>query len=156
MPRGGARVGAGRPRKTPAVVVGMDGARFTAPPMPPPSDSPLLEPPADLAKPLQAIWRDLAPLAVQQQTLVAATTAGFRELCEQLHLKRELARALHKHGAASAEADRVLKQYVKVALRVDGTLARFRLTGMGKPEPAAAVRPKAANPWAQVTAGGKA
>lgn len=142
-------MGAGRPRKKPAIVVGMDGARLTPSVAVSVADSPLLEPPDGLATPLQAIWRELAPLAVQQQTLVAATVAGFRELCEQLHVKRQLAVALEQAGAASEAADRILRQYVKVAQRLDGTLARFKLTAMGKPEQTAA-KPKAASPWAQV------
>lgn len=148
-------MGAGRkpqPQRVPAVVVGMDGAPRAAAALVP-ADSPLIEPPVDLTKPLQAIWRELAPLAIQQQTLVPATVPGFRELCEQLHLKRALAKGLAKHGAASAEADRILKAYVRLAQRLDGTLGRFRLIGIGKPEPAAAAKPKASNPWASVAGG---
>lgn len=163
MPRGGARVGAGRKptRRRPAVVLGMDGNRrdlfatASAPGEPSPAavpqqESELLQPPSDLTPAQQDLWRRWAPLAVEQRTLVPATVPGFRELCEQLALKQTLARRIGHLGAGSERAAGRLGLYVKLAQRLDSSLARFKLTGFGKPDTTARARPSAANPWAQV------
>ncbi len=142
MPRGGRRVGAGRkPSVRRAVVLGMDGARREdlGPPGPlgaapaPAEDLELLTPPPDLTPAQQDYWRRWAPLAVEQRTLVPATRPGFRELCEQADLKAKLARRIHALGAGSEKAGSRLSAYVKLAQRLDSSLARFKLTGMGKP-----------------------
>lgn len=164
MPRGGPRIGAGRKPKSwkerQGKVVGMDGNPFARPPAsssPPPADAgDLLEPPDGMTTKQAALWRQLAPYAIAQQTLVAATRAGFRELVEQMTLKAAIAEDIEKIGAAHPGSGDNLRHYAKLAQRVDATLARFRLTGSGKPE-AAAARPKAAaNPFAAMAAGGKA
>jgi hypothetical protein len=52
-------------------------------------------------------------------------------------------------GAGTREADGYLKQYGRLAQRLDASLARFKLTADGKPAtpaPAAAT----VNPWARV------
>ena len=155
MPRGGLRVGAGRKPKK-ASVVGMDGQRFVPAPALPVSVAghPLLEPPADLREPQATVWRTLAPHAIAQQTLVQATVRGFRELVEQAVLKQQIA-DLILAPKPGTDVDALLRHYTKLAQRLDSTLARFRLTAMGKPEPSAQVKPKAASPWAAAAGGAK-
>lgn len=136
----------------------MDGVRREAsglPPSPAPLmaviDSALAEPPADLTPVEQEFWRQYAPAAIEQRTLIAPTVAGFRELCQLAAFKATLARKIHRLGAGSPKADAALRHYVKLSQRLDATLARYKLTGFGKPEQQA--RPagaSATNPWAQV------
>lgn len=150
-------MGAGRkpsPRRERAIVLGMDGARrdvlFTPPP-PTAEEAGLAEPPPDLTPAQQDFWRRWAPLAIEQRTLIPATVPGFRELCEQFTLKEALARRIQRLGPGSERAAARVSLYVKLAQRLDSTLARFKLTGLGKPaDTAARARASAANPWAQV------
>lgn len=156
MPRGGARVRAGRKPKgehpSGAAVVpfgrGRGGVgRGSAPPAPlvlgvlPDGD--LREPPGYLTPPQAHFWRHLAPLAVELGTLTPHTAMGFGELCEQLALKREL--------AAQPAAPATTRLVLQLSQRIDVSLGRFRLTGDGR----AAAAPTAAdaapaNPWARV------
>lgn len=130
----------------------MAGARVEVPsspgaaPVVPVEAASLLEPPAGLPPAQQDRWRALAPFAIAQQTLMDATRPGFAELCEQLVMKDQIAAEISKAGAAHEGMDRLLRQYTKLAQRLDSSLARFRLTGSGKPE-AAAPKKVAANPW---------
>ena len=113
----------------------------------------LLEvPPSDLPAPQRAFWRLWAPHAIAQQTLVPSTVAGFRELCEQHAMKTSLAKKINRLGTCSADAERLLKHYEKLAQRLDATLARFKLTAFGKPEAGAGARrvSSAAGQWAEV------
>jgi hypothetical protein len=156
MPRGGRRVGSGRkPTPKPAVILGMDGSRLaasavTAEPVDV-EQSPLLKPPADLNAKEASFWKAYARLAIEQRTLVPSTVAGFRELCEQFAFKSDLAAEIDRVGAASVLTEKMLVQYTKLVQRVDSSLARFKLTAMGKPADGGQVRkPVAANPWAAV------
>lgn len=152
MPRGGARTGAGRPRKDSNVVGFPGGASIggnAAPPAPPSDETRALgEPPADLPELQQAHWRSLAPLAIEQRTLVPATVPGFRELCQLLAFKEELASRVAKFGSEAA-----LKHYTKLSPRVDAALARFKLTAFGKPADGAKQGKPAQNPFAQLMKG---
>lgn len=139
MPKGGQRIGAGRKAAADVRVPPLDPADV--------ADSPLLEPPASVTGRRADLWRQLAPMAVRQQALTADKSAGFAELCELLVMKDAIAAAIDKIGAEHDDAARLLVQYVKLAQRVDATLARFRLTGDGKVDPAAVPKKKAANPW---------
>lgn len=158
MPRGGRRVGAGRkPSGRRAIVLGMDGVRrdnepgLAVEPRDTPQEAGLIDPPADLSPAQQEFWRRWAPFAIEQRTLIPATVAGFRELCEQFALKQVLARRIHALGAGSEKAASRLRAYVQLAQRLDSTLARFKLTSFGKPaDNAGRARQTAANPWAQV------
>lgn len=152
MPKGGLRIGAGRKPKA-SKVVGMDGLPRPIPPGPTldaAKASPLAEPPEGLTEAQAALWRDLAPHAIAQQTLVPSTVRGFRELVEILAMKQAIADTIAAAGAATSGMDALLRHYAKLAQRVDGTLARYRLTAAGKPEPSAQTRPKPASPWAAV------
>jgi phage terminase small subunit len=136
----------------------MDGVRrdlesIPLGPAPPTSaeDASLLEPPADLIPAQQEFWRRWAPFAIEQRTLVPATVAGFRELCEQFVLKAAIARRLQRLGPGSEKALSTMRSYVQLAQRLDSTLARFKLTGFGKPaDSGGRARQAATNPWAQV------
>lgn len=160
MPRGGARVGAGRKPKEPkpAVVLGMDGVRLdsvAAPTAAAASSSTvdgLVKAPKDLTPKQREVWKTWAPRAIEQRTLVPATVAGFSELCEQMVLKNEIAAAIDKAGVSHYDSDRLLKRYAPLAQRVDASLARFKLTGFGKAADGAAKRSSAstASPWAKV------
>lgn len=111
-------------------------------------------PPIDLLPAEQAFWRLYATAAVEQRTLVPSTVIGFRELCEQFALKQALAMRINKYalGAGSKSAEGPLRAYVKLAQRIDATLARFKLTAFGKPADVGAAKTPAANPWALVAA----
>jgi hypothetical protein len=153
MARGGARTGAGRPRKDSNVVGFPGGASIggsAAPPAPPSDETrALVDPPGDLPDPQQLHWRALAPLAIEQRTLVPATAPGFRELCQLLAFKEELARDMAKFGTGGTR----LKEYTKLSPRVDAALARFKLTAFGKPADGAKHGKPAMNPFAQLMKG---
>jgi hypothetical protein len=153
MPRGGRRVGAGRKPGKRGVVLGMDGRRrgeLAASAPPSPEDVELLVPPADLTEPQREWWRRWAPAALEQRTLVAATLAGFRELCKQGAMAEAYDREISRVGPTTIEGESLTKTYIKLAQRLDSTLARFKLTGAGKPETSVKPRQSASNPWAQV------
>lgn len=155
MPRGGSRPGAGRKPKT-SKVVGMDGKPRgdVLPPAMLASSAPssalaaepseLTEPPTYLEEPRKAFWRQWAPLAVSEGTLTKATVLGFEALSRQYVIVQDLALTVstRAHGWESA-----LAPLFKAEQRLDSTMARFKLTALGKS--AAPTRPKAAsNPWA--------
>lgn len=162
MPRGGKRAGAGRkPKDTKAIVLSLQGERLASPPAYPTvakasstvhDGHVLATPPADLTAPEQDAWALLAPLALEQQTLVAATVPGFRELCQVFVHQAELWARITHIGRTSGEADRLLKRWEKGAVLLNGKMKDFKLTAFGKPEVAAIKnKPPAANPWAQVS-----
>jgi len=172
MAKGGARVGAGRPkgsRNRPRVplsqrVVGFDGRPyqpFVSGPAPKDAlSSPLAEPPADLPEKCAAEWRKWAPHAVSQGTLVPATVQGFRQLAELSVMTEEVSAAIREwreekngyvmSGAAWAPQP-LIQRYSWLAQRLEAAMARYRLTAQGKPEPSAVAKPKAASPWALVS-----
>ena len=57
---------------------------------------------------------------------------------------------IEKVGPTTKRAEGYLRTYVKLAQRLDNTLARFKLTSFGKPADGAGVRKPVANPWAAV------
>lgn len=169
MPRGGARVGAGRkPHKRKGIVLQMDGARREPPAAadpvePSPAVAALVDvdelaiAPEDLTPAEKAVWCSYAPLAIDQQTLTPATAVGFRELCTVAVLTHaiaesiELARTPGKDTEQRSAIGDGLKLYTKYAQRLDGLLARFKLTAFGKPVDGAGKRQQpAANSWADV------
>jgi hypothetical protein len=159
MPRGGSRVGAGRkPKKRPALtLVNTRRDPTPAPPRPPAAavdDDELARPPADLTPAERDVWRTCAPLAIEAQTLTPATAIGFRELCTVAALTHAIAESIDaarsaKEPSPFAIADG-LKLYTKYAQRLDGLLARFKLTAFGKPVEGAAKPTATVNPWAEV------
>jgi hypothetical protein len=158
MGRGGARIGAGRKpgskNRPKAIVLALRGGHrlpqdvAPEPPVVDVAPAGLAIPPADLPVAEQAFWARYAPIAIEQRTLVEATVAGFRELSEQFVIKDEMIKHIHVLGATSAEADRLVKRYEKLAQRVDASLKAFKLTAFGKPVEGAKPRQAAVNPWA--------
>lgn len=148
MPRGGRRPGAGRKPKLRMVLGGMP----TLPGIELPKEaiSPLVDPPRDLvgAGP-RALWRRLAPAALREKTLTLETAAGFRLLVETHDLANRV-----RDGILTAKPDvdvsKAVRTYAGLAQRVDAMLARFKLTGFGKPSESAAPRPVGRNAWAEV------
>lgn len=157
MPRGGQRVGAGRPRKPkPAIVLGMDGARrpeVSADDQLDVADvsivGGLAEPPVDLSLKRQEYWRLWAPRAIQEGTLLASRVLGFRQLVAQLEMVEDLDKKITELGTATRDAAEAMKSYVKLAQRLDSTLARFKLTSNGKSE-VPAKKGTSVNAWAAV------
>jgi len=167
MPRGGPRVGAGRKPTKKRVLSLVTTRRDPAPAPAPPAeasaaaaaaDDDLALPPSDLTSAERDVWRTCAPLAIEAQTLTPATAIGFRELCTVAALTHAIADSIdlernHKEPQRRVIADG-LKLYTKYAQRLDGLLARFKLTAFGKPVDGAArqaaAAAAAANPWAAV------
>jgi len=157
MPKGGARIGAGRKPKADRVVVPMVGhrapVRAEMPALDPGDREALLQPPEDVPGVVQAVWRRWAAHAIAERTLTPATAAGFRQCCQQWVYLETLVRKIDHLGVDTKEASPYLLSYLKLAQRLDGSLARFRLTALGKPAVRETPKP-AANPWA--TLAGKA
>src|SRR6185369_17687391 len=91
---GGARPGAGRKRRDPQAAW-LSGA--TAGPRPVQQASPPaagltggLKPPTDLRGAALAVWKELAPFAVAEQTLTPATAMAFATLCKNIVILRKL------------------------------------------------------------------
>lgn len=148
--RGGQRVGSGQKG---GVVIGSieprSPAQFVDIAALQDGTHPLLEPPGDLCESAQGVWREYARFAIEQLTLTEATVAGFRQLCQQWAYLVDVEQAIQSAGAGTKEAEPFLRTYLKLAQRLDSSLARFRLTAFGKA--AVTEKPKkAANPWAQV------
>lgn len=156
MARGGPRAGSGRkPRHHDGVVLVMParpGRVVPATPMLEPEEvAGLLTAPAELQDSAKAIWGQWANHAIAERTLTPATAAGFGQLCQQWVYLSMLVGKIDHLGVDTKEAAPYLLSYLKLAQRLDNSLARFKLTAFGKP--AISEKPKtAANPWAQVAA----
>lgn len=155
MPRGGQRVGAGRKPKGYRVVVPMVGHRAPVRPELPPVDTGeragLLKAPEDLPEDVRKVWHHWAEHAIAERTLTTSTAAGFRQFCQQwAYLDSVVAKIAHL-GANTTEAAPYLRLFLNLSQRLDGSMARFKLTALGKP--AVSDKPKAAaNPWAALKA----
>lgn len=128
MPRGGARVGAGRPRKSDASrwLAGNAGKRAAerVPERPKAPVVRLVAAPDDLDELERAVWNRLAPHAAAAQTLVESTVEAFVMLCRAVVLERELSRKSDERGGPSHRG---------MIQRVEAGMLRFRLSPMGKP-----------------------
>lgn len=164
MPRGGARVGAGRKPKTsrtpkePARLVAIDGGKAAEPP------AVSVEPPADLPKDEHEFWRAYAALAIAAGTLTPQTVGSFRLLCELDAEKRATKETLDKDGRTyikvtvdgagqehqELKAHPLTGPYRQLAQRVEALMARFLLAPFGKPVAGAAKKSTVVNPWAQI------
>jgi len=152
--RGGFRPGSGRkpgPKKKVTLAW-----RLRHPVVPPPLPAlegdeaqALLAPPEGLPEGAAAFWRQWAVQAITERTLTPSTAAGFKQLCQQWAYLAELDERIRQLGTATKEASPYFLTYLKLAQRLDASLARFKLTAFGKP--AVLEKPKAAaNPWASV------
>ncbi len=64
---------------------------------------------------------------------------------------RELGAEIKRIGVATVVADDLLKQYGKIAQRLDASLGRFKLTAFGKPADGGSTRKSPqANPWSMI------
>jgi len=87
------------------------------------------EPPSWLSADAATMWRALAPLAVERQTLTAATAHSFEVLCRNVVLERRLAADPETVGGPNHRG---------ILQRVDAELLRFDLSPNGKPHGQAA------------------
>lgn len=155
MPRGGARPGAGRPKKSgkhhwltgdagrrKLAVVGGGRATSTpeASPAPSAAASPLPLPGDQLTtEAQQAWWGRLAPLALTAGTLTDATRPGFVLLCKVAARVDELEEAIDRLGLtddsspAGTKANPLLTHYRGYVQRQEQLLARYGLAAMSKP-----------------------
>ena len=126
---GGARIGAGRPRRDPlaAWLGGSAGRREPKTVARPPDKPAPAEPvavPVDLEAEVRAVWELLAPHAEAERTLTKASTLAFGLLCRNIVFERRLASSPLK--AAGTDHRGML-------VRVEAGLARFRLIPDGRP-----------------------
>lgn len=166
MPRGGARVGAGRPRKDAAAKwLGGNAGKRKATDAPRSQPTPLLPAPADVPAAQAAVWAQLAPHACQARTLVAGTAQAFADLCEAIVLKRMMLAEILADGltgtkvtlqmdetggglqSVEKKAHALLSQYRAMVQRVDVGMKSFRLSPMGKELALPAEAPK--DEWAE-------
>lgn len=135
---GGSRVGAGKkPKPKPLTMVPRDQRSATV------DATELATPPADLPADQREFWRVHAPLAIERDTLTAATVPAFRLLCE-LDAKKTMISGLVDKGALGG-----LRVFLQLAKQVEALMARFCLAPFGKP--LKTEKPKAAvNPFAQI------
>lgn len=149
MARGGLRVGAGRPRKSDdAKWLGGDAGKrgVTKKPEAPPVEVRLIPAPADLSADQAEVWNELAPHACAARTLIDGTVHAFRDLCEAIVLKRQMATAIGEDGLTylkvtidgsgqehtERKANPLLTQHRGMMQRIEAALMRFRLSPMGK------------------------
>ena len=136
MARGGARVGAGRKKKSLAEralhgTASLKAKRVVLPPVE------KFGPPEDLTPDEVEVWLYLSPHAFKARTLTPATADAFSDLCRN----RVLMLKLGKGGDAGGADHRGLIQ------RVQSQMKDFSLSPMGKPLVDEA--PKAADPFAE-------
>lgn len=168
MPRGGARVGAGRKPKNrggksaagssrPSFVA-IDGGRA--------EDAVTVAPAADLPEDQQDFWRRYAARAIDAGTLTIQTTAAFRLLCELDAEKRATKETIDRDGRTylkafvdssgqehqELRAHPLTSSYRQLAQRVEALMARFQLAPFGKPIDGAKKRLPVKNPWASIAA----
>lgn len=121
---GGARVGAGRKplSRNDRWLRGKPGSATA--PSAPSTQAGSVTMPEGLPEDVAAVWTRLAPRAVAQQTLDAARVEGFTQLCKLVALEAK----------QYADDRQGTSDHRGVVQRLDVALARFRLTGDGKPQ----------------------
>lgn len=142
MPRGGARIGAGRKPKYRHDLEAIDGGAA-----PTTEARALAEAPEDIPSDQQQFWREYAPLAIERRTLTPATVPAFKLLCElraemvatkatidkdgRTYIKVTIDGAGTEHEELRAHP--LKADYAKLGKQVEGLLARFCLAAFGKP-----------------------
>jgi hypothetical protein len=169
MPRGGARVGAGRKPKaekgrrssavaagSPPNIVSIEGGR---------AGELSKAPPANLPEDQQDFWRTYAPLAIDAGTLTKQTEASFRLLCELDAEKRATKETLDRDGRTfirvtvdgagqehqELKAHPLTGSYRQLAQRVETLMARFLLAPFGKPLEGKKKGSATSSPWMAIT-----
>lgn len=132
MPKGGARIGAGRPRNSERENWLAGQARKTGEAPLPPAPLPPVDVPEGLPDAERAIWLELAPHALAARTLTVATAGDFAALCR-----------LEVEAAGVLEARRIegwnrkglefAKEWRSLVQRLENKRRAFRLAPMGKP-----------------------
>lgn len=138
MPRGGARVGAGRKKLSEAdrELGGNAGHRarvlspaFAAAPQAEPApvvSAATVEPPANLTPEERKVWAELAPLAIAARTLTRRKVFAFRMLCQHVVLEQRYATSVKDAGGTN---HRGMIQRVEAALDAFGLRAGVELGG---------------------------
>lgn len=161
MPKGGRRNGAGRKPGAAwsgkGVVLGLNGERRTQGPrlkeeLPPAlsveAKEGLLAAPYWLPEGAKGYWERWAPEAFAVRILTPATAAGFTELCQRADFVGKIAAKISLLGPDTQDALPYLGLYDRMSQKLETSLVRFGLTGLGKPatseKPAAQVNPFAA------------
>ena len=150
MAKGGARVGTGPKGKASLrVVTAEDGPDVRVPPD---------DLPADQA----AVWRRLAPLAIEAGTLVGRTVPGFRLLCKLTVMETSMAAVLADErwtfakvtidGAGQEQqeikAHPLCTHHKGLAQRIESLMGRYAIVPFGKPVGDPPKRKTVAqNPW---------
>lgn len=141
MPRGGARVGAGRPRKSGREhwLTGDAGKRklalvpaSPADPSAPVSETSVIQTPVRLSKEARAYWDEWAPMAIALGTLVPENVPGFELLCAEAAHRDSLTLS----GLTDVRAEMILRLESlrqKATKQVEQLMARYGLAAMGKP-----------------------
>ena len=151
MPRGGPRVGAGRPKRS-------DAERWLRGTAKPPQETAtprprvpgaLLPAPTGLNAAELAVWHATAPLAVEAQTLTPATVDDFVVLCR---LEVEMGEVLAERRVEgwSSKGLALAKEYRGLVQRVEAKRRAYRVAAMGKPMVEDV--PMAADPFAEFDA----
>lgn len=105
-----------------------------------------VEMPADLPDAQQVIWKELAPHATEQGTLVPATASALRHLCAAVVARDQMAEAIEHDGLtfqkitvdgsgqehSELKAHPLISQHRGMMQRVEAGLVRFRLSPIGK------------------------
>jgi len=160
MPRGGARVGAGRkPRASRRNVVTFEGRKSS-------DDGALLVPPAFLSDEERSLWGAWAPLAVELKTLTSHHVPAFALLCRLQAEMNATERTIAADGRTQVrvtidgagqehqelKAHPLKTDYRQLAQRVESLLARFCLAPFGKPGASGGKAAGKANPWSGIGA----
>jgi phage terminase small subunit len=168
MPRGGARVGAGRkPTRPFSIVGGSENEPDQAPETPKVGADGLLsaEPPKDLPAEQRGFWQRYASLAIERRTLTPHTVPAFRLLCELEAEKEAVKRTIDKDGRTyikvtvdgSGQEHEELKahplktDYSRLAKQITDLMLKFMLSPFGKPT-AAPIKTPAASKRAETRA----
>jgi len=136
MPRGGSRIGSGQKGKAKP---SLSAAAV--------SGNPLVNPPSHLPADVADVWSRLAPKAIRQQTLTPEKVDGFEQLCRLVILDRTIDTWLASGDYEGSAKVALLGKKQKAVEQVRDGYQRFRLTGDGRPDAAAAPKTEVKNPW---------
>ena len=145
MPRGGARVGAGRkPKSSLLKFIGGDAGRRGHVSEPTAARAPApVEPPAWLLPGELVVWLELAPQARAERTLTPATAVSFAHFCQGVFDVRELRARLARRQPFLDQNELSLRREVRqLTAEVRSAAKDFKLAPFGKeivvdePEPA--------------------
>lgn len=146
---GGKRVGAGRKSKTKAERK-LTGARSRTAAKDAGAGAGAAVPmPKDLLPSQAAVWRELAPHATSAGTLIPATVWAFRDLCEAIVLRRQMAAQLEldglmvnvvkvdeetgdRYSLGDPKAHPLITHERGMRVRVEAGMLRFNIAPMGK------------------------